>query len=65
MLIVLCYVDERDATSTIVSPEVLRHADLPELASRLVRLLPGAERVRIEDDNGRPLADTGGVVSTI
>ncbi|WP_018638813.1 hypothetical protein [Parafrankia elaeagni] len=63
MIVILCYVDERESTSTIVSPEVLRHADLPELASRLVRLLPGAERVRIVDDIGHSVADTGGVVS--
>lgn len=63
MIVILCYVDDRDATSTIVSPDVLRNADLSELASRLVQLLPGAERVVIEDDSGRALADTGGVVS--
>lgn len=62
MLIALDFVDERVQTTTIVDPEVLRHADLPGLARRLLRSLPAASRVRIYPDrHGRaaPVVDTG------
>ncbi|EFC86479.1 hypothetical protein FrEUN1fDRAFT_0374 [Parafrankia sp. EUN1f] len=61
MMVILTYLDSREPTSTMVSSDVLRHADLPALASRLVSSLPRAARVRILDANGEPLADTGGV----
>ncbi|CAI7981141.1 hypothetical protein FRAHR75_90049 [Frankia sp. Hr75.2] len=51
---------ERPPAVTMVDPLVLRNADLPEVAARLVRLMPGASRVRIFDDGAdAPSADTG------
>lgn len=62
MLIILNYVGEREPSSVIVDREVLRHADLPALAGRLLRSLPSALRVRIYPDRhgqDAPVVDTG------
>lgn len=62
MLICLDYVDARPPSTTIVDSEVLRHADLPDLAARLLRALPQALRVRIYPDRygqAAPVVDTG------
>ncbi|WP_235498367.1 hypothetical protein [Frankia sp. R43] len=57
----MTYLDQRERSVTVLNPEALRHANLPELASKLVGTVPMAERVRILDPNGETLADTGGV----
>lgn len=60
MLIVMEFEEvERPPAVTVVDPLVLRNADLPEVAARLVRLMPGASRVRIFNDGAEvPAADT-------
>lgn len=57
LTVVIHYVDSRAPAMTMTNAEVLGEADLPDLASRLVRLLPAAKRVQIFDDD-RPVADT-------
>ncbi|EYT90192.1 hypothetical protein ThrDRAFT_04182 [Frankia casuarinae] len=57
LTILVRYEDDRGPSATIASPDVLRNADLPALASRLLRMLPAVERVQIFDGE-RPVADT-------
>ncbi|TCJ34044.1 hypothetical protein [Parafrankia sp. BMG5.11] len=57
LTVVVHYVDSRSPAMTMTNSELLGDADLPELASRLARLLPAAKRVQIFDDD-RPVADT-------
>lgn len=57
LTVVVHYADSSSPAMTKTDSELLGDADLPELASRLARLLPAAKRVQIFDDD-RPVADT-------
>lgn len=57
LTVVVHYLDSRSPAMTMTNSEVMGDSDLPELASRLVHLLPAAKRVQIFDDD-RPVADT-------